>query len=70
MASVVEPLTGDIQISDRYYNDPPKASISEGYREFFKALPRLTTRTSDSAMTQRGFVPPQCLYVRRLSDCS
>jgi len=39
MALVVEPLTGDIQISDHYYMDPPKASISEGYREFFKALP-------------------------------
>jgi prepilin-type N-terminal cleavage/methylation domain-containing protein len=39
VALVLNPLTGAVHVSDRYDMEPPKALVSETYREFFKALP-------------------------------
>jgi hypothetical protein len=39
VAMALNPLTGGVQVSDRYDMEPPKALVSETYREFFKALP-------------------------------
>lgn len=39
IAMVLNPLTGAVRVFDHYYVEPSKESLSEEYRDFFKALP-------------------------------
>lgn len=39
LAMVIHPLTGKIEVSDRYFVEPPKVALPESYRQFFQALP-------------------------------
>jgi prepilin-type N-terminal cleavage/methylation domain-containing protein len=49
LTMVLNPLTGGVQVNDRYM-EPPEPSVPEAYRQFFKALPPRLTLPKEKAV--------------------